>query len=81
MAVTRHAGCDGIAVISMTKGAGQQPEPPVAFGDPIFRVGQIGLKEVISRLIQCSNGPDADPAVWEPAQLLARLAAEGKTFN
>jgi 3-hydroxyacyl-CoA dehydrogenase len=28
-----------------------------------------------------AKNPHGDPAFWEPAPLLARLAREGKTFN
>jgi len=28
-----------------------------------------------------AQNPNADPAFWKPAPLLARLAAEGKSFN
>jgi 3-hydroxyacyl-CoA dehydrogenase len=44
-------------------------------GGPMFYADRVGLPRVVEALRRF-HGPD-----WEPAPLLARLAAEGKTFN
>jgi 3-hydroxyacyl-CoA dehydrogenase len=41
-------------------------------GGPMFYADTIGLSEVIKRI---------EAFHWQPAPLLAKLAAEGKTFN
>ena len=40
-----------------------------------------GLYNVARRMQQFAALPGADAAFWTPAPLLARLAAEGKTFT
>jgi 3-hydroxyacyl-CoA dehydrogenase len=41
----------------------------------------LGLFNAIRRMQAFATAPGADTAFWTPAPLLARLAAEGKTFN
>jgi len=50
-------------------------------GGPMFHADLSGLPRVASRMREFAGLPRADTAFWEPAPLLARLAAEGKTFN
>jgi 3-hydroxyacyl-CoA dehydrogenase len=54
---------------------------PAYRGGPLFYADQVGLMSVIRTMegFAARGGPDA--AFWLPAPLLARLAAEGKTFN
>ncbi len=54
---------------------------PVFRGGPMFYADQVGLLNVMRAMEQFANNPMADPGFWEPAPLLAKLAAEGKTFN
>ncbi|MEO6382435.1 MAG: 3-hydroxyacyl-CoA dehydrogenase NAD-binding domain-containing protein [Nitrobacter sp.] len=51
---------------------------PVYRGGPLFYADQVGLKHVADRLSYYAKETD-DPSL-EPAPLLKRLAAEGKTF-
>ena len=50
-------------------------------GGPMFHADLTGLPKVVSRMREFAGLPRADTVFWEPAPLLARLAAEGKTFN
>jgi len=40
-----------------------------------------GLLNVVRSMQRFAANPHADAAFWQPAPLLAKLAAEGKTFN
>jgi len=40
-----------------------------------------GLRNVARRMRELGALPRADEAFWTPAPLLARLAAEGRTFT
>jgi 3-hydroxyacyl-CoA dehydrogenase len=51
---------------------------PIYRGGPMFYADQVGLKQIADRLSFYAKETD-DPSL-EPAPLLARLAAEGKTF-
>ncbi len=57
------------------------------YGFPLFRGGpmqyadQYGLYNVVARMQEFAANPHGDPSFWTPAPRLARLAAEGKTFN
>jgi 3-hydroxyacyl-CoA dehydrogenase len=42
---------------------------------------QVGLFNVAQAMKRFQQNPNDDAKFWEPAPLLARLAAEGKTFN
>jgi 3-hydroxyacyl-CoA dehydrogenase len=42
---------------------------------------QVGLFNVVQAMKRFAQNPHDDAKFWEPAPLLARLAAEGKTFN
>ena len=59
----------------------------MGYGFPIYRGGpmnyadQVGLFNVVQSMSRFAQNPRDDAAFWQPAPLLARLAAEGKTFN
>ena len=59
----------------------------MGYGFPIYRGGpmnyadQVGLFNVVQAMKRFAQNPLDDAKFWEPAPLLARLAAEGKTFN
>jgi 3-hydroxyacyl-CoA dehydrogenase len=50
-------------------------------GGPMFHADEVGLYQVVRTMNRFAANPHGDPAFWKPAPLLARLAAEGKTFN
>jgi 3-methyl-2-oxobutanoate hydroxymethyltransferase len=50
-------------------------------GGPMFYADTLGLYDVLRRLRTIAALPGADATFWTPAPLLARLAAEGGTFN
>ena len=59
----------------------------MGYGFPIYRGGpmnyadQVGLFNVVQSMKRFAQNPLDDAKFWEPAPLLAKLAAEGKTFN
>ena len=54
---------------------------PLYRGGPMLYADQQGLVNVIATMKKFAKNPHGDPKFWEPAPLLAKLAAEGKTFN
>ncbi len=54
---------------------------PVHRGGPMLYADQIGLFNVVQAMQRFARNPLDDAKFWQPAPLLARLAAEGKTFN
>jgi 3-hydroxyacyl-CoA dehydrogenase len=50
-------------------------------GGPMFHADEVGLYNVVRSMHRFAANPHGDPGFWQPAALLARLAAEGKTFN
>lgn len=54
---------------------------PLDRGGPMFYADTVGLYNVVRAMGRFAQNPHADPEFWEAAPLLARLAAEGKTFN
>jgi 3-hydroxyacyl-CoA dehydrogenase len=46
-------------------------------GGPMFYADLAGLPDVVARMRAFAGLPRADAAFWQPAPLLARLAAEG----
>ena len=54
---------------------------PLYRGGPMFYADTVGLPNVVAAMERFAQNPHADPEFWKPAPLLARLAAEGKTFN
>ena len=59
----------------------------MGYGFPIYRGGpmnyadQFGLFNVVQAMGRFAKNPLDDAAFWQPAPLLAKLAAEGKFFN
>ncbi len=54
---------------------------PIYRGGPMHYADQVGLFNVVQAMNRFAKNPLDDAAFWQPAPLLARLAAEGKTFN
>jgi 3-hydroxyacyl-CoA dehydrogenase len=54
---------------------------PVYRGGPMLYADQIGLFNVVQSMNRFAQNPLDDAKFWKPAPLLAKLAAEGKTFN
>ena len=54
---------------------------PIHRGGPMLYADQIGLFNVVQAMHRFAANPLDDAEYWKPAPLLARLAAEGKTFN
>lgn len=54
---------------------------PFHRGGPMLYADQVGLFNVVQAMKRFQQNPNDDAKFWEPAPLLARLAAEGKTFN
>jgi 3-hydroxyacyl-CoA dehydrogenase len=54
---------------------------PLARGGPMFHADSVGLPRVVESMKRFAANPHGDPAFWEPAPLLSKLAAQGKTFN
>jgi 3-hydroxyacyl-CoA dehydrogenase len=54
---------------------------PIHRGGPMLYADMQGLRNVARRMRELGALPNADTAFWTPAPLLARLAAEGRTFN
>ena len=50
-------------------------------GGPMHYADSVGLYNVVRSMRRLQKNPHGDPAVWEPAPLLAKLAAEGKSFG
>ena len=54
---------------------------PIYRGGPMLYADQVGLFNVVQAMNRFAKNPLDDASFWQPAPLLARLAAEGKTFN
>jgi 3-hydroxyacyl-CoA dehydrogenase len=54
---------------------------PLHRGGPMNYADQQGLFNVVQAMKRFARNPHDDAAFWTPAPLLARLAAEGKTFS
>ena len=54
---------------------------PLYRGGPMFYADMLGLYNVARRMKELAAIPNADADFWRPAPLLAKLAAEGRTFN
>jgi len=50
-------------------------------GGPMFYADTVGLYNVVRTMKRFAQNPHGDPAFWQPAPLVSRLAAEGKTFH
>ena len=54
---------------------------PIYRGGPMNYADRLGLFNVVQAMNRFATNPHDDAAFWKPAPLLAKLAAEGKTFN
>ena len=54
---------------------------PIHRGGPMLYADQVGLFNVMQAMKRFQKNQRDDAAFWEPAPLLAKLAAEGKTFS
>ncbi|MBI5067592.1 MAG: enoyl-CoA hydratase/isomerase family protein [Deltaproteobacteria bacterium] len=54
---------------------------PVYRGGPMRYADEVGLYNVVRAMKRFGENPHGDPGFWKPAPLLARLAAEGKSFT
>jgi len=54
---------------------------PAHRGGPMNYADQVGLFNVVQAMSRFAQNPLDDANFWQPAPMLARLAAEGKTFN
>jgi 3-hydroxyacyl-CoA dehydrogenase len=54
---------------------------PLWRGGPMLYADSLGLFNVVQAMKRFALNPMDDAAFWQPAPLLARLAAEGKTFT
>ena len=50
-------------------------------GGPMNYADEVGLFNVVQSMNRFAENPLDDAAFWQPAPLLAKLVAEGKTFN
>jgi 3-hydroxyacyl-CoA dehydrogenase len=54
---------------------------PLHRGGPMCYADTVGLYNVVAAMKRFAANPHDDRAFWTPAPLLARLAAEGRTFT
>ncbi|MBL8287400.1 MAG: enoyl-CoA hydratase/isomerase family protein [Rubrivivax sp.] len=54
---------------------------PLHRGGPMCYADTVGLYNVVQAMKKFAANPHDDAAFWQPAPLLARLAAEGRTFS
>ena len=54
---------------------------PIYRGGPMLYADHVGLFNVVQAMHRFAANPHDDAEFWKPAPLLAKLAAEGKTFN
>ena len=54
---------------------------PAYRGGPMNYANEVGLFNVVQAMQRFALNPLDDAAFWQPAPLLVRLVAEGKTFN
>ena len=54
---------------------------PVWGGGPMKYADQMGLFNVAESMKRFAQNPRDDAVFWQPAPMLAKLAAAGKTFN
>ncbi len=54
---------------------------PAFRGGPMCYADTLGLFNVVAEMKRFASNPQDDASFWQPAPLLARLAAEGKTFS
>ncbi len=54
---------------------------PVYRGGPMLFADMMGLDKVVAKMAQFAANPLDDAKFWQPAPVLAKLLAEGKTFT
>jgi 3-hydroxyacyl-CoA dehydrogenase len=54
---------------------------PIYRGGPMNYADQFGLFNVVQAMHRFAQNPHDDAQFWQPAPLLARLVADGKSFN
>ncbi|WP_027015351.1 3-hydroxyacyl-CoA dehydrogenase NAD-binding domain-containing protein [Comamonas composti] len=54
---------------------------PIWRGGPMHYAGEVGLFNVVQAMQRFARNPNDDAKFWQPAPLLAKLAAEGKQFS
>jgi 3-hydroxyacyl-CoA dehydrogenase len=54
---------------------------PFSRGGPMLYADQVGLFNVVQAMKRFQQNPRDDAKFWEPAPLLAKLVAQGKSFN
>lgn len=54
---------------------------PIHRGGPMLYADEVGLFNVVQAMQRFAANPHGDPRFWKPAPLLAKLVAEGKSFN
>ncbi len=54
---------------------------PVYRGGPMLFADMMGLDKVVAKMAQFAANPLDDAKFWQPAPVLAKLVAEGKTFT
>jgi 3-hydroxyacyl-CoA dehydrogenase len=54
---------------------------PIYRGGPMLYADQFGLFNVVQAMQRFAKNPHDDAQFWEPAPLLMKLVAEGKSFN
>ncbi len=54
---------------------------PLQRGGPMCFVDQRGLYNVVHAMKRSAGNPLDDASFWQPAPLLAKVAAEGKSFT
>ncbi|MEE9871916.1 MAG: 3-hydroxyacyl-CoA dehydrogenase NAD-binding domain-containing protein, partial [Delftia lacustris] len=54
---------------------------PIWRGGPMHYAGEVGLFNVVQAMNRFARNPNDDADFWQPAPLLAKLAAEGKQFS
>ncbi|WP_431153204.1 3-hydroxyacyl-CoA dehydrogenase NAD-binding domain-containing protein [Acidovorax facilis] len=53
---------------------------PIYRGGPMHYASEVGLFNVVQAMDRFAKNPNDDAAFWKPAPLLAKLAAEGRSF-
>ena len=54
---------------------------PLWRGGPLCYADSVGLYNVVTTMKRFAQNPNDDAAFWQPAPLLAKLAADGKSFT
>jgi 3-hydroxyacyl-CoA dehydrogenase len=54
---------------------------PIYRGGPMHYASELGLINVVQAMQRFAQNPHDDASFWQPAPLLARLAAEGQRFS